>query len=170
MRKGAGLRTFLLGLLVFVLVSAAIAGAGFVLDWSNLGRVGTPAHASAISNGHPEQCTNVDFGVKRRATATRQISLQVGDLLRGTFEADGGFGRVDVLMRIVSPQGEDMASSPRESNYDFMFSAKYNGNYSLVFDNRYSLYTSKSIGLYYCIEPGHSTTPSGWEPGMPPPE
>jgi hypothetical protein len=164
------LRTFLLGLLAFALLTAAIAGGWTAMDHANLGRVGTPAHASAISNGHPDQCTNVNFSVKRRAKATRQIPLEQGDLIRGTFEADGGFGRVDVLMHIVSPQGDAMASSPRASNYDFMFSAKFRGNYSLVFDNRYSLFTSKSVGLFYCIEPGHSTTPSGWQPGMPPPQ
>ena len=163
------MRTFLLGLAVFALVAGAIAGGWIALNKYTPGAVGTPAHASAISNGHPDQCTNVNFSVRRRGMATRQVLLEQGDLLRGTFEADGGFGRVDILMRIESPQGEDMASSPRSTNYDFMFSAKYRGNYSLVFDNRYSLYTSKSIGLYYCIEKVKPTG-SGWEPGQPPPQ
>ncbi len=163
------MRTFLLGLLVFALVSAGIGGGWLALNRYTPGRVGTPAHASAISNGHAEQCANVNFGVKRRGTATRQIPLEQGDLLRGTFEADGGFGNVDILMRIVSPQGEAMASSPRASNYDFTFSAKFRGDYALVFDNRYSMYTAKSIGLYYCIEQAGPTA-APWQPGMPPPQ
>jgi hypothetical protein len=165
-----GLRTFLLGLLVFALLSAAIGGGWVALNRYTPGRVGTPAHASALSNGHPETCTNVNFGVKRRGTATRKIPLEQGDLLRGTFEADGGFGNVDILMRILSPQGEAMAASPRAGNWDFTLSAKFRGEYSLVFDNRYSLYTPKAIGLFYCVERISPTTSPSWQPGMPPPQ
>ena len=163
------MRTFLLGLVVFALLTAGIAGGWAALNRYSPASVGTPAHAGGISNGHPELCTNVNFNVKPRSTTTRRIALDVGDLVRGTYEADGGFGGVDILARILSPQGEEMALMPRASNEDFTFSAKYRGDYAIVFDNRYSMYTAKSIGLFYCIDHVQPTSPS-WQPGMPPPQ
>jgi hypothetical protein len=161
-------RTFLLGLLVFALLTAGVVGGWTALNTYHPGSVGTPAHAGGISNGHPERCTNVNFVVKSRGSTTRAIPLDVGDLVRGTYEADGGFGRVDVLARLLSPQGDELAVFPRASNYDFTFSATYRGDYAIVFDNRYSMYTAKSIGLFYCIDHAGPTSPS-WQPGQPPP-
>jgi hypothetical protein len=47
--------------------------------------------------------------------------------------------------------------------------AKINGDYVLVFDNRYSMFTSKSVGLYYCIDRGRPFAPGpGAPPGSPP--
>jgi hypothetical protein len=163
------LRTLLLGLFVFALLGAGIVGGWFAMNYYNPGSVGTPAHAGSISNGQPESCTNVTFNVKPRTAVTRTVSLEQGDLLRGTFEADGGFGRVNIFMRIVAPLGDEMGASPKTSNYDFTFPAKYRGDYALVFDNRFSLYTSKSIGLYYCIDRVRAA-PSNWQPGQPPPQ
>lgn len=117
------------------------------------GTVGTPARAGAVSNGKPEQCTNVNFNVRARGEERRIVALAEGDLLRGTFEVHGGFGRVDIFLRVVSPQGLDILASPKSENYDFNFPAKIRGEYVFVFDNRFSLYTSKAVGLYYCIEP-----------------
>jgi hypothetical protein len=163
------LRTFLFGLFVCALLGGGIVGGWTAMNYYNPGTVGTPAHAGSISNGRPETCTTVNFHVNPRGVVSRPIPLDQGDLLRGTFEADGGFGRVNIFMRIVSPQGDEMGASPKASNYDFNFSAKYRGEYSLVFDNRYSLYTSKSIGLYYCIDRGRPASGSSWQPGQPPP-
>ena len=164
------MRTFLLGLAAFMLLVAGIIGGWAALNWFRPGSVGTPAHAGSISNGHPELCTNVDFSVKPRATTTRRIPLDVGDLVRGTYEADGGFGNVDILARIEGPQGEQLSLMPRASNEDFTFSAKYRGDYAVVFDNRYSMYTAKSIGLFYCVDRAHPATPPAWQPGQPPPQ
>ncbi|TAK65736.1 MAG: emp24/gp25L/p24 family protein [Dehalococcoidia bacterium] len=162
------MRTFLLGLFVFALLTVGVVVGWAAMNTYHPGSVGTPAHAGGISDGHPELCTNVNFVAKARGSTTRTIPLDVGDLVRGTYEADGGFGRVDILARVLSPQGEELAVFPRASNYDFTFSAKERGDYAIVFDNRYSMYTAKSIGLYYCIDHAGPTSPS-WQPGMPPP-
>ncbi len=162
------MRTFLLGLLVFALLTAGVVGGWAAMNSYRPGSVGTPAHAGGISNGRPELCTNVNVTVKSRDSITRAIPLVAGDLVSGTYEVDGGFGRVDILARILSPQGDELAVFPRESTYDFTFSAKYRGDYAIAFDNRYSMWTAKSIGLYYCIEHAGPTSPS-WQPGQPPP-
>ena len=147
-------RSFLLGLFIFALLTGGIVGGLFAMNRYSPGNVGTPAHAGAISNGHPEQCTNVDFVAKARGEARRTIFVDENEIVRGTFQVDGGFGRVDILMRIVDPQGKEMFASPKVTNFDFTFPAKLRGDYTLVFDNGYSMYRSKAIGLYYCIDKG----------------
>ena len=158
------MRTLLAGGFVLILLGSGLAGGWFAMNYYYPGGAGTPAHAGALTNGHPEDCTNVNFNVRPRSTETRRIALETGDLLRGTFEADGGFGRVDVFMRIISPNGDDMAASPRAAHYDFTLPAKYRGEYALLFDNRYSMFTAKSIGLYYCIDHGRPQTPEVFPP------
>lgn len=148
---------------IFVLSLGAAAVWWAVNYWAP-GTVGTPAHAGAISQGRPQDCTNLNVNVHARGEATRAIDLAQGDYVRGTFEADGGFGHVDVLMRLVTPMGEEILESPRASNYDFSFPAKVHGTYTFVLDNRYSLFTSKAVALYYCIE---RETPRA--PAAPPP-
>jgi hypothetical protein len=152
-------------LLAVVLVLGGALGACWIVfnEWSP-GTIGTPAHAGAVSDGNPQDCTNLNLTVKARSEATRALPLQEGDYVRGTFEADGGFGRVDILLRLVTPMGDQILESPRAENYDFTFSAQVRGTYTLVLDNRYSLYTSKNVALYYCIE---RETPR--PPGAPPP-
>lgn len=146
------MRTFGVGLFMFMLLAAGMAGGWYAMNHWMAGSVGTPAHAGAISNGRPETCTNLNFSVKPRAETSRTVLLEQGETLRGTFEANGGFGRVDIIMRIVSPQKLELLASPRSANYDFTLTPKFRGEYVFVFDNRYSMFSSKAVGLYYCID------------------
>lgn len=148
------MRTFLLGIGLFALLAGGIVGGWLAMNRLAVGSVGAPAHAGAVSNGHPEACTNVNFQVASRDESVRTILLEEGDLMRGTFEADGGFGKVDIIMRIVDPQGNHLASSPRAANYDFVLPVKLRGEHKFVFDNRYSMFTAKAVGLFYCIDNG----------------
>ncbi|MEX2247691.1 MAG: emp24/gp25L/p24 family protein [Dehalococcoidia bacterium] len=142
------------------LLTGVLATGWFVMNYWAPSGVGTPAHAGIVSNGRPQQCTNLNINVRPRAQATRTVLLEGGDLLRGTFEANGGWGNVDILLRIVSPQGLELLASPRAENYDFTLPAKFRGEYTFVLDNRYSLYTAKSVGLYYCVDGGEPFLPT----------
>jgi hypothetical protein len=148
------LRTFALGLGLFALLAGGIVGGWAAMNRFAVGTVGTPAHAGALSNGHPEDCTNVNFQVKPRALTVRTVALEENQILRGTFEVNGGFGKVDILLRIMTPQGLELLRAPRAENYDFTFPVKLRGEYQFVFDNRYSMFTAKAVGLYYCIDKG----------------
>ena len=159
------MRSVAIGLFVATLLICGVAGGWVAMNRYAPGSVGTPARAGALSNGHPEDCTNVNFSVNARAQTSRPVSLKKGNVLRGTFEADGGFGRIDILMRIVSPQGLEIYAPPKTSNLDFTLPAQIDGDYTFVFDNRYSMFTSKAIGLYYCIDKGRPFAPG---PGAPP--
>lgn len=141
--------TFLLAALV-----AGLGGGWVAMNYYNPGTVGTPAHAGVVTNGRPEDCTNVNFVVPARQIAERAVLFDNGVIVRGTFEVNGGFGRVNLLLRVTSPQNEDILASPKAENYDFMFPVRAHGEYRFVFDNRYSLYTAKSVGLFYCVDRG----------------
>jgi hypothetical protein len=143
-------KLFIVMLLVIGLPASLMAG-WVILSNTSPGTVGTPAHAGAVSNGKPEGCTTVDLQVRARSKAETKILLADQQVVRGTYEADGGFGHVDILMRIESPQGDEIFVSPKKSNYDFVLAPRIGGEYTFVFDNRYSLVTPKAIGLYYCI-------------------
>jgi hypothetical protein len=150
--REARVRTFLLLIVICALLAGGTAGGWWAMNYYAPGNVGTPAHAGSVSNGRPEQCTNLNFNVMARSSVKRDVTLDEGDLVRGTFEVNGGFGRVDIFLRVTSPQNLEILASPKAENYDFNFPAKMRGTYTFVFDNRYSLYISKSVGLYYCVE------------------
>ena len=148
------MRTFVLGLMLFGLLAGGMVGGWLIMNRVAAGSVGTPAHAGSLTNGHPEDCTNVNFQVKARSVVVRSILLQENSILRGTYEVDGGFGKVDIILRINTPQSKELAHFNRAENFDFMFPVQISGEYQLVFDNRYSMFTPKAVGLFYCIDKG----------------
>lgn len=148
------MKSLLIGIFVFGLFVAGATGAWVAMNLYAPGNAGTPVRAGIVSNGQPDQCTNDNFGVRARQSAERRIVFERPGLVRGTFEAHGGFGRVDALLRVKDPQGLEIYVSQRSDTADFTFSVPIRGEYVFVFDNTYSLYTSKSIGLFYCIDTG----------------
>jgi hypothetical protein len=163
------MRTLVFGIFVLALLTAGTIGSWIAMNHANPGSVGTPVHAGALSNGHPEDCTNLNFSVPSRGETQRTVSLQKGTVLRGTFEVHGGFGRVDVLMRILSPQGVELYAPPKTATLDFSVPARIGGDYIFVFDNRYSLFTAKSVALFYCMDTGRPFAPGqGSGPSSPP--
>jgi hypothetical protein len=150
-------------ILIGIFVSGTLVG-GLVAGWvaMNLywpGDAGTPAHAGIVSNGRLEDCVNISFNVRARSTEERIALVEKGALVRGTFEAHGGIGRVDILLRVRDPQRQEIYASQRVDTEDFTFPAPIAGEYTFVFDNRYSLYTSKAVGLFYCIDRGRPVQP-----------
>jgi hypothetical protein len=142
------------GILVSALLVAGVGGGWVAMNYYNPGAAPTPAHAGVVSDGRPHECTNEAFIVRPRQSAEQRVLFEESGLARGTFEAHGGMGRVDILLRIVDPQGLEIYASPRVETIDFTFPVPIRGEYVFVFDNTYSLYTSKSVGLFYCLEPG----------------
>lgn len=154
------MRGLLFILLLVLGLPGGMIGGWLILNNVDPGRVGTPAHAGVVSNGEPQDCTTVDLTVKARSSVSTKILLQENQVLRGTFGVDGGFGSVDIMLRITNPRGDELLVSARESNYDFVFPAELPGDYTFIFDNRYSMITPKAIGLYYCV-PGSGAEAGG---------
>ena len=152
------------GIIMLGLLAGGSVGGWAAMNYYAPGQVGTPSHAGAVSNGKPMQCTNVNFTAKARTIEEHVALIPAPGLVRGTFEAQGGFGRVDVLLRVRDPQNLEILASPKTDNYDFTFPVHIKGEYVFAFDNRYSLYTSKSIGLYYCLDTGAAPQPTPFGP------
>jgi hypothetical protein len=146
------LRTFFISFVVIGAFAGGLVASWWAMNHYLPGSIGTPAHAGAVSQGKPEECTNVSFNVGARSKVERKVMLETGELLRGTFEANGGIGKVDIFLRVRNPQNEEILASPRVQSYDFNFPARNRGEYVFIFDNRFSLFTSKGVGLFYCIE------------------
>lgn len=137
---------------LFALLTGGMAAGWWAMNYYAPGTAGTPVHAGIVSQGKPHECTNLAITVRARSQAEHTVLLGKSDLVRGTFEAQGGLGRVDIFLRVTSPQGLDIVASPKSDVYDFTFATEMDGAYTFVFDNRYSMFTSKSVGLYYCVE------------------
>ena len=75
------MRSFLLLAALFVLLSAGLAGGWVAMNAFYPSDPGTPAHAGAISQGRPEECTNLAVNVKPRSESRRTVLLEEGDLL-----------------------------------------------------------------------------------------
>jgi hypothetical protein len=153
-----------IGTMLLVLLAAGLGGGWVAMNYFQPGNVGTPVNAGTISHGRPMECTNINLTARARSTATHVATLPGPGLVRGTFEAQGGFGRVDIFLRVTDPQGLEIMATPREETFEFSFPAEIRGDYTFVFDNRFSLYTSKSIGLYYCLDTGVSPIPTPFGP------
>ena len=146
------MRTFFVASMLAVVLAGGLAGGWYAMNYYNPGSIGTPAHAGAISNGRPEECTNVAINVKPRSYKEHTVVFQTGQLVRGTFEVNGGLGRVNIFLRVRSPQNEDILASPRAENYDFSFPVRSHGEYVFLLDNRFSMFTAKAVGLFYCVD------------------
>lgn len=154
------MKSFVVGVILIALMAGTVFGGWYITMRYRPGNVGTPVNAGVISQGRPHECTNVNFVVKPRSQEVRPVLLPKNVIVRGTFEVQGGLGwNVDIFLRVQNPQNEDILASPKTSSYDFFFPVRSDGEYRFFFDNRYSMYTAKSVGLYYCLDDGSAAGP-----------
>lgn len=72
--------------------------------------------------------------------------VRTGDVIEGSFSAEGGRGDVDFQLR--SPNGGVLSSASRSTGpYEFRAVARQEGYYVLWFGNTFSLVTSKTVSL-----------------------
>jgi hypothetical protein len=145
-------RTFGVLAVVGSLLGAVIGAGWFMLAHASPGSIGTPSHAGVVSQGRLQDCTNVNLAVGPRSYEKYFVVLDQKQQLRAAVEAHGGFGRVDVMLRIIDPQGSEIHVSPRFTSYTVTVPAQVRGEYAFVFDNRYSIFTAKSVAFYYCVD------------------
>lgn len=158
------MKAAIFGIGFLLLLAGGLAGGWVAMNYFAPGSVGTPVNAGIVSNGRPMECSNVNLKARARGEARHVALIEQPGLVRGTFEAQGGVGRVDIFLRVRNPQGLEILASPREETYEFSFPVEIRGDYTFVFDNRFSLYTSKSIGLFYCLDTGVAPIPTPFGP------
>jgi len=105
----------------------------------------------------------VPAGVKN----TRTLYLDNGDKLSGSISVSGGSGN-DINFQIQDPSGVIITSYSRTTSTSFSFNADKAGTYTMIFDNSFSLITSKRVTLSTNIEkPMIPGTNAGGIPGFP---
>lgn len=90
------------------------------------------------------------FNVPNLQNITRAIELEDGDSVAGNFTVSGGSG--DVNFYVKDPNGTEIIRFDRTTGVSFSFSATKTGTYTLNFDNRFSLLTSKTVILDYSVK------------------
>jgi hypothetical protein len=97
-------------------------------------------------------CCLQTFTVPARSTSTVTLPLNQGDAVEGNITVTGGLNN-DVNFNITDPNGETVVSYSLVTQTPFSFQAETTGDYTLIFDNTFSLLTSRSVTLDYLVKP-----------------
>jgi hypothetical protein len=92
------------------------------------------------------------FTVPSLSQITRTVNLSQGDSVSGSISVYGGSGN-DINFRVTDPNGNTLVSYDRITYTSFSFSASMTGTYNMIFDNSFSLISSKSVTLDYSVKP-----------------
>lgn len=90
------------------------------------------------------------FNVPNLQNIVRTIGLEKGDFVSGNFTVSGGSG--DVNFYVTDPNGTEIMRFDRTTGISFSFSAINTGLYKMNFDNRFSLFSSKTVTLDYSVK------------------
>jgi len=91
------------------------------------------------------------FTVSGLSTQTMTFNLEKGNIVTGSLSVTGG--NDDINFAIKDPSGKEIIT--KRTIYkggNFSFVAKRDGAYTLVFDNSFSLITSKSVQVTYDVK------------------
>jgi hypothetical protein len=90
------------------------------------------------------------FTVPNFSIHTVTIDLNQGDTVTGSVSVSGGSGN-DINLIIQDSDGNIVATYSHITSSSFSFTASQKGTYKLVFDNTFSLLTSKSVTVDYSV-------------------
>jgi len=92
------------------------------------------------------------FTVPALSQSTQTLSLNPGDVVEGSLTVTGGLTN-DINFNVTAPNGNTIVSYARVTQTSFTFQAETTGTYTLIFDNSFSLLTSRSVMLDYLVKP-----------------
>ena len=90
------------------------------------------------------------FTISPLSGESLSLELSSGDSLEGYVQVTIG-GTLDIKFEVKDPYGKIIHRAPGgvKGRHDFMFYAQHDGYYTLLFDNSFSLLTSKSVIVKY---------------------
>lgn len=91
------------------------------------------------------------FNVPNLQNIVRKINLEEGDYVTGNFTVLGGSGN-DVNFYVTDHNGTEIMRFERTTGIGFSFSATTTGMYTMNFDNRFSIFVSKTVTLDYSVK------------------
>jgi hypothetical protein len=96
------------------------------------------------------------FTVPNFSVHTVTLDLNQGDSVTGSVSVSGGTGN-DINLIIQEPDGNIVATYSHITSSSFSFTASQKGTYKIIFDNTFSLLTSKSVTVDYSVNSPSST-------------
>jgi hypothetical protein len=90
-----------------------------------------------------------NFSVAPLSSLNMKVDLQYGESCGGLIIIKGGSGN-DINFRIIDPQGKtylDFGRISKEKSFQF-FTPNRPGNFTLVFDNEFSVFSSKEVDVF----------------------
>jgi hypothetical protein len=105
-----------------------------------------PVNVPVVKNQDPPLYSYYSFDVDRRSTHQHKINVTKGQVIEGNFFATGGNN--DIGFRLLTPSGDRLDDIWQvRGTFEFRHIATYDGTYTLIFDNSYSLITKKLVSL-----------------------
>jgi hypothetical protein len=90
-----------------------------------------------------------NFSVAPLSSLNLKVDLQYGESCGGLIIIKGGSGN-DINFRIIDPQGKiylDLGRISNEKSFDF-FTPNRPGTFTLIFDNEFSVFSSKEVDVF----------------------
>jgi hypothetical protein len=97
-------------------------------------------------------CCVQTFTVPALSQSTQTFTLNQGDVVEGNITVTGGLTN-DINFNVTDPNGNTIVSFARVTQTPFSFQAQTTGTYSLIFDNSFSILTTRSVTLDYLVKP-----------------
>lgn len=95
-------------------------------------------------------CEAIVFDLGSRHLGNLYIRAGEGQSIDGRF-AIRGPSHEDVIFRVYTPHNRLVLNGRKVHDLDFSFPAVIRGDYLFQFDNRFSVFTGKTIELTYCL-------------------
>lgn len=92
------------------------------------------------------------FTVPALSQTTQTFTLNQGDVVEGNITVTGGLTN-DINFNVTDPNGNTIVSLSRVTQSPFSFQAGTSGTYTMIFDNSFSLLTSRSVTFDYLVKP-----------------
>ncbi len=92
------------------------------------------------------------FTVPALSQTTQPFTLNQGDVVEGNITVTGGLTN-DINFNVTDPNGNTIVTLSRVTQSPFSFQAETSGTYTLIFDNSFSLLTSRSVTFDYLVKP-----------------
>ena len=90
------------------------------------------------------------FTVSPLQEVVRTVGLSEGNKVSGSITVSGGSGN-DIDFYVTDSNGNTILRYDRATQTSFSFTASTTGTYTMHFDNRFSIFSSKSVTLDYTV-------------------
>lgn len=112
--------------------------------------VAIEAAAEPVVGPDGSACETMAFRLESRRLGQLYVRAGEGQSISGRFSVQGP-PENDVILRVYSPHNRLVLQNTKRHQLDFSITAVIRGDYLFQFDNRFSIFTDKTIDFAYCL-------------------